>query len=152
LATVALRFANVYGPGSGHKTSVVAKWIQETLAGKRLTIYGDGQQTRDFIHVDDVCQAILKAVEAPVGGEVFQIGTGIETTILALFQQLQAGLGQPGEWQFAPARPGEIQRNYCDIAKARRVLGFAPQIALEEGLRSTCEWFLGARGGAPSTP
>jgi len=141
LSTVSLRFANVYGPGSGHKTSVVAKWIQQLLAREPLTVYGDGQQTRDFIHVEDICRAIILALEAPLGGEVFQIGTGKETSVLELATLLQQILNCPAEINFVPARRGEVRRSFCDISKAKVILGFEATRSLREGLEETCHWF-----------
>jgi UDP-glucose 4-epimerase len=142
LGTVALRFANAYGPRSTHKTSVVAEFIRTLLAGKPLTIYGDGRQTRDFVHVADLCQAIRLALDGSAAGEVFQIGSGVETSVLDLARYLREKLGMPhAEVRFAPARSGEIRRNYSNIEKARRVLGFAPRVTLDEGLAETCAFF-----------
>ena len=84
LGTVVLRFANLYGPYSAHKNSVVAKFIKDIAAGGQITIHGDGQQTRDFIYVGDLCRAIQLALESEIGGEVFQIATGVETSIAEL--------------------------------------------------------------------
>ncbi|MFH1003768.1 MAG: NAD-dependent epimerase/dehydratase family protein [Chloroflexota bacterium] len=137
LKTVSLRFANVYGPRAGHKSSVIAIFIRRAKAGQPLTVYGDGQQTRDFVHADDICQAIhlaLTAAGADFGG-VFQIGTGVETSINRLTGLLRELTGQQLQIDYRPARPGEIRRNYSDISKARAILGFAPAVSLEEGLR-----------------
>jgi len=89
LETVALRFGNVYGPGSTHKGSVVAKFIRQALAEETLEIYGDGTQTRDFIYLDDLIEVIWEASRVPnIGGEVFQISTNRETTLKELTNQL----------------------------------------------------------------
>jgi UDP-glucose 4-epimerase len=141
LGTVALRFANVYGPCSSHKTSVVAQFIRRLQSNEPLVIYGDGKQTRDFIYVADLCRAIFLALEADVSGEVFQIATGTETSILDLAQRLQAISGRSVGIQFVGARAGEIVKNYSNIEKAKKVLGFAPAVNLDLGLSQTCIWF-----------
>lgn len=142
LGTVVLRFANVYGPRSTHKSSVVAKFIRHVQVNQPLIIYGDGHQTRDFIHVGDLCQAIVCALGADVGGEIFQIATGQETTVLELVKLLRNNFSdQAIQVEFAEARPGEIIRNYSNIEKAREILGFEPVISLKQGLSETCAWF-----------
>ena len=143
--TVALRFGNVYGPGSGHKTSVVAKFIRQATAGETLEIYGDGSQTRDFIYVDDLVEAIRLATRAEgVGGEVFQIATGSETTIGELADGLVRvlnGSGHGVQVRYTEPRRGDAQRNFSDTSKARDMLGWQPRVGLREGLRRTAEWF-----------
>jgi UDP-glucose 4-epimerase len=147
LATVALRFGNVYGPGSAHKESVVAKYIRHAFSGEKLPIYGDGRQTRDFVYVDDLVRAIRLACSAPdVGGEVFQIATARETTVIELATTLSEalvaeGLPDPGI-DFQSARRGDVARNYADTTKARERLGWTAEIALHEGLRRTVRWAL----------
>lgn len=147
LETVALRFGNVYGPYSTHKGSVVAKFIKHIMAGESLPIYGDGNQTRDFIYINDLVDAILLAVEKPdVGGEVFQIATHKEHTVAEVAEALnriaEKHLGRKSEIAYEKERKGEVKRNYSDISKARRLLGFEPKWELEEGLEETFLWFL----------
>lgn len=140
LETVVLRFSNVYGPWSQHKTSVVAKFIRRILHGEPITIYGDGNQTRDFIYVADVVQAITAALASNVPGTIFQIGTGKETSVCELVK-LIAGIAhrQPKlEWVEQPA--GEIRRNYVSIERARSLLRFDPTIDLQRGLQETYDW------------
>jgi UDP-glucose 4-epimerase len=141
LGTVVLRFANVYGPRSSHKTSVVAEFMRQLQTNQPLIIYGDGQQTRDFIYVADLCQAINLALEADVSGEVFQIATGTETTILALAQRLQVVSERSVGIQFVAARAGEIVKNYSNVEKAKRRLRFVPTVDLNWGLAETWAWF-----------
>ncbi|MBI3075988.1 MAG: NAD-dependent epimerase/dehydratase family protein [Deltaproteobacteria bacterium] len=139
-----LRFSNAYGPFSLHKSSVVARFIQDALTSRVLTIYGDGRQTRDFVFVGDLCQAIVEALERPAAcGEVFQIGSGTETSILELAERLQALVPGPVTLRFEPARKGEIIRNRSEIAKAASLLGFHPVVPLEVGLSTTLQWFQG---------
>ncbi|MCF8085090.1 MAG: GDP-mannose 4,6-dehydratase [Deltaproteobacteria bacterium] len=145
--TVALRFGNVYGPRSSHKGSVVAKFIRHILAGEDLPIYGDGKQTRDFIHVEDLVHAILLGLESPgVGGEVFQIATHREHTVGEVAEALNGlamrHLGRSSRVVYGEERKGEVRRNYSDISKARRMLGFQPKVSLEKGLERTFLWFL----------
>jgi len=142
LNTVALRFSNVYGPRSYHKGSVVAQYFKNLMKGEPLVIYGDGQQTRDFIYVDDLVDAILLADEADTPGEVFQIASGRETSILDLLATMQQVLPHlTFDIRHLPARAGEILRNYASIEKAHRMLGFEPKTPLDEGLRRTWDWF-----------
>lgn len=135
LKTTSLRFSNLYGPFADHKTSVIAKFIE--LARKEIpfTIYGDGNQTRDFVHVDDICHAIyLSLTNQTSHGEVFQIARGKETTINELVEILNKIAGKKIRTIHEPERKGEIRRTYSDISKAREVLGFEPQVELKEGL------------------
>ena len=138
LKTVSLRFANCYGPYSEHKTSVIAKFIRRAKRGLPLEVYGDGTQTRDFIHVSDVCQAIYRCVtnNSSLGGEVFQIATGKETRIIDLAKMVNRLFAQENNLKFSPSRVGEIRKNFSDIRKAKTLLGFNPEIKLEEGLKS----------------
>lgn len=148
--TVALRFGNVYGPGSNHKTSVVATFIKQALAGETLVIYGDGDQTRDFIFIEDLIDAVVGAVDADVGGEVFQIASQRETTINELATLLCETILEvtgidPAMRRIAPRR-GEMRRNYSDISKVKAALGWQPKWNLRDGLRATVEWFIDALG------
>jgi UDP-glucose 4-epimerase len=150
IETVALRFGNCYGPLSSHKGSIVAKFIREALAAEPWEIYGDGSQTRDFIFVEDIAEAIFSGATTPgIAGEVFQIATNAETTVLELADSLRAVLmrhevAAPVIRHAAP-RVGDVKRNYSDTSKARRRLRWQPHVGLEDGLDRTVEWFL--RGG-----
>jgi UDP-glucose 4-epimerase len=142
LETVVLRFGNVYGPFSTHKGSVVAKFLQEILAGRNIVIDGDGQQTRDFIYVGDLCRAILMALESEVCGEIFQVATGTETTIDKLTGLLKRAAQLDVSVKHGPARQADIRQNYSAIEKIRQMLGWEPQIELQRGLEMTAQWFL----------
>jgi UDP-glucose 4-epimerase len=148
IATVALRFGNVYGPGSGHKTSVVAAFIARAQAGLPLVVYGDGRQTRDFIYVDDLVHAVRRAAVAQgVGGEVFQIATSRETSVGELVELLVPILVRAGlspEVEYATPRLGDVRRNFSDTSKAERMLGWRAEIELRDGLDRTVAWFLAA--------
>src|SRR5262249_29826699 len=139
-----------YGPLSSHKASVVAKFIREALAGEPWEIYGDGRQTRDFIHVEDVVAAIVRASSAAaVGGEGFQIASNAETTVRQLAEKLGAGLRAQGvappAIRHAERRVGDVTRNFSDTSKARTRLGWTPAVSLDDGLTRTVAWFLAAR-------
>lgn len=146
--TVALRFGNVYGPGSTHKNSAVAKFTKRAMGGEVLEIYGDGSQTRDFIYIEDLIQAVRQAATVPgVGGEVFQIATSSETSVQELVDLLLPVLASTGikniEVRETEPRQGDVMRNYADTSKAERLLGWKAQVKLEEGLRRTVSWFTG---------
>ena len=152
IETVALRFGNVYGPLSGHKNSVVARFIKRASGGDVLEIYGDGTQTRDFIYVGDLIRAVrLAATVEGVGGEIFQIATSAETTVQELVDRLLPVLAAFGikdvEVRNTEARRGEVRRNYADTSKAERMLGWRSEVGLDEGLRRTVEWFTGSPPG-----
>lgn len=145
--TVMLRFGNVYGPGSAHKSSVVAKFIRQALKGEVLEIYGDGAQTRDFIYIDDLIDAVLLATKAPdIGGEAFQIATSRETTLSEIVEKLSAIIndasGQSIRIINSEIRLGDVKRNFSDTSKAQEWLGWKPKIELDEGLRRTVTYFL----------
>ena len=149
--TVALRFGNVYGPLSGHKNSVVARFIKRATSGETLEIYGDGTQTRDFIYVGDLINAVrLSATVEGVGGEIFQIATSAETTVQELTEKLLPALASAGvkdvEVRYTEARRGEVRRNYADTTKAERMLGWRAEVGLDEGLHRTVAWFMESPG------
>jgi UDP-glucose 4-epimerase len=144
--TVALRFGNVYGPGSGHKNSVVAKFIRQAMQGETLEIYGDGKQTRDFIYIDDLILAIVLAASAEgIGGETFQIATNAETTVSGLLGALLPVLTHKGfnnvKLKHTASRVGDVRRNFSDTSKAKEMLGWYVKTDLSTGLRQTVEWF-----------
>lgn len=154
--TVALRFGNVYGPGSGHKTSVVAKFIRQALNGDGLEIYGDGTQTRDFIYIDDLIDAVLLAArKLGIGGETFQIATNRETSLDEMVELLMnafddAGIGRPKVVKLAP-RLGDVKRNYSSTAKAQNILGWTLKVELDDGLLETLKSFLGTSNNPKSS-
>ena len=147
LRTIPLRFSNVYGPYSYHKGSVIAKFFRQVKSGKELTIYGDGNQTRDFIFVKDLCEAIVTAsqVELPYGRPI-QLGTGHECSVNDLVRVIRQVVGDAAfpAVRHAPSRPGEVWRNFASIERAGKYLNFAPKTSLQEGLQQTWEWFQAA--------
>lgn len=141
LNTVVLRFANLYGPYSAHKQSVVAHFCKQLLQGQDLVVDGDGLQTRDFIYVADLCRAVRLALNSEASGEILQIATGVKTSILELIAMLTSISGVEATVSHSEARAGDIRHNYSVIDKARSVLGWSPQTELAAGLRETWEWF-----------
>ena len=147
LAACSLRFSNAYGPNSLHKRSVVAAWLRAALSGEPIEINGDGSQTRDFVFVDDLAAAVMAALAAPepdVAGELFQAGTGVETTVAQLADAIAAAVGGTVEIRHAPARIGDVTRNVARVDKAAAVLGYRAAVPLADGLARTAAWFADA--------
>jgi len=142
--TVCLRFGNVYGPRSNKKSSVVAKFIRQALRGETCVIYGDGAQTRDFLYIDDLVRAVILAIERPVGGETFQIATGMERTVGELVTIIIEALESRGitmRVEYDSPRLGDVMRNYSDTRKAARLLEWTTAIELPNGIERTLDWF-----------
>ncbi len=144
--TVCLRFGNVYGPLSGKKDSVVAKFIKRAKEGKPLEIYGDGTQTRDFIYIDDLIRSIRLSASSPeVGGEIFQIASNKETTVREMADILLPLLQDKGlqdiQVEYGEKRQGDVMRNFSDTSKARDILGWQCRYELPAGLVKTIDWF-----------
>ena len=147
IQTVMLRFGNVYGPGSLHKSSIVAKFIKQALNKETLEIYGDGAQTRDFIYIDDLISALRLAVTTEgIGGEAFQIASNKETTVGEITEKMVEILNQNGINDIdvinGETRLGDVKRNYSDTSKAKNRLGWQPTMSQDEGLKKTVEYFL----------
>jgi UDP-glucose 4-epimerase len=139
---VTLRFGNVYGPRQEPhgEAGVVAIFMGLLREGGTPKIYGDGRQTRDFVFVGDVVRAMLAAADRD--GGVFNVGTGVETSVLELYDTIQRVSGIEREPEFAEARPGELQRSVLDISLAARELGWRPAHSLADGLEKTWASFL----------
>ena len=142
LPYVALRYANVYGPRQDPhgEAGVVAIFAEKLLRGETPTIHGDGRQTRDYVFVGDVVEANLRALATDFTGAV-NVGTGVETDVNALAAALARLAGFRGEAVHGPAKAGEQRRSVLDVTRAREVLGWAPRVSFDEGLRETFEWF-----------
>jgi UDP-glucose 4-epimerase len=157
LETASVRFANVYGPrqDAHGEAGVVAIFCGRLLDGEPLRVFGDGRQTRDYVFVRDVAEAawLASTQSLPPVGDVdaraFNIGTGVETSVLDLAQALSRAAGAETPIEFAPHRPGEQQRSSLEIDKAASALGWRPRAALSQGLAETYHWFA-ARRGAPA--
>jgi UDP-glucose 4-epimerase len=150
LRTLSLRFANVYGPRSFHKGSVVASFFKQILRGRPLIIYGDGSQTRDFVFVDDLCRGIARSLDCDVSS-VIQLGSGVPVSINTLIDMIRPLVAPlPVQVEYREARQGEIAHTWCDITRARALLGFDPATPLARGLAQTWEWFCNRSDNASS--
>ncbi|MDY6875530.1 MAG: SDR family oxidoreductase [Chloroflexota bacterium] len=138
LPTVALRFFNVYGPRqdpSNPYSGVISIFAARVARGEHPVIYGDGKQTRDFVYVADVIRAILLACEREAAaGNVFNVGGGRQTSVLQLVTALNQALDTALKPTFAPARSGEVRFSQANVSRARKVMGWKPQVTLQEGL------------------
>lgn len=135
--------ANVYGPRQDPhgEAGVVAIFAQALLSGKSTRVFGDGSNTRDYVYVDDVVDAFVKAAGPVGGGQRFNIGTGVETSDRQLHSVVAAAVGAPDNPEFYPPRLGDLKRSCLDIGLAQRVLGWRPQVALDEGVRRAVDYF-----------
>ena len=142
----ALRYFNVFGPRqdpASHYAAVIPLFMRAYAAGRQPTIYGDGEQTRDFTFVEDVVSANLCCLSAPASaaGGVYNVAYGDRVSVNDLARQIAALAGQPFAPTYAPARSGDVRESQADSALARRVLGWEPEHAFADGLRATYDWF-----------
>lgn len=135
--------ANVYGPRQDPhgEAGVVAIFAQALLSGKPTKVFGDGTNTRDYVFVDDVVDAFVKASGDAGGGQRFNIGTGVETSDRQLHSAVAAAVGGPDDPEFHPPRLGDLKRSCLDIGLAARVLGWQPKVGLQQGVARTVEYF-----------
>lgn len=147
LETVCLRYFNIFGPRQDPKSeyaAVIPLFVTAALAGRGVTIYGDGTQSRDFCHVDNVVEANLRAASAPkegASGRVFNIGCGASITLNDLVRIIGASIGRPVPATYAPPRAGDVKHSAADIGAARGRLDYQPRVMLEGGLQSTIAWY-----------
>jgi UDP-N-acetylglucosamine/UDP-N-acetyl-alpha-D-glucosaminouronate 4-epimerase len=143
---VSLRYFNVFGPHQdplSEYAAVVPRFIRAIAAGEPVTVYGDGEQSRDFTYVDNVVAANLLAADAPdVGGAIVNIATGSSTTVNELAEAIGLLLGRSAERAFEPSRTGDVLASWAGVGEAQRLLGYEPRVSLEEGLRKTSEFLL----------
>ena len=142
----ALRYFNVFGPRqdpASHYAAVIPLFMRAYAAGRQPTIYGDGEQTRDFTFVEDIVSANLCCLSAPesAAGGVYNVAYGDRVSVNELARQIAALAGQPFAPTYAPARSGDVRESQADAALARRVLGWKPAHAFAAGLRATYDWF-----------
>ncbi|MCA9910281.1 MAG: SDR family oxidoreductase [Anaerolineae bacterium] len=147
LETVSLRYFNVFGPRQdplSQYAAVIPLFITAMLDGQPPTIYGDGLQSRDFTYIDNVVHGNLLALRAPgVGGEMLNLATGGQITLLDLMNKLNAHLGTAFEPIHAAARPGDVKHSRAGIEKAQRLLGYEPVVEFDAGLAQTVAWYQG---------
>ena len=150
LEVVCLRYFNVFGPRqdpSSPYSGVISIFAERMLAGAAPTVFGDGGQSRDFVYVDNVVEANMRACAMPgIAGRVYNIGCGRSASLLELVAALNRVLGTAIEPEFAPARPGDVRISLADITRAQRELGYEPVVHFEEGLEQTLAWMRTAGG------
>jgi nucleoside-diphosphate-sugar epimerase len=149
LETVCLRYFNIFGPRqdpSSPYSGVLAKFITQMLRGEQPTIFGDGEQSRDFTYIDNAVEANLlacKAERTKAAGQVFNVATGRRVTLNETFKALQPLTSYSGEPKYGPPRGGDVKHSIADISLANAGLGYKPLVDFEEGLRRTVDWYRG---------
>ena len=145
--TVGLRYFNVFGPRqdpASEYAAVIPKFILWGLRGEPLEVHGDGRQSRDFTYIDNVVDANLLAARAPdVAGELFNVGCGERTSLLEIAERLEKIFGRPLARRHTPLRAGDVPHTLADVAKGKRLLGYAPLVGFDEGLARTVQYFRG---------
>jgi UDP-N-acetylglucosamine/UDP-N-acetyl-alpha-D-glucosaminouronate 4-epimerase len=147
LETVSLRYFNIFGPrqdANSQYSGVLAKFITQMQLGESPTIFGDGEQSRDFTYVANAVQANLKACLAPateVSGRVFNIATGTRFSLNQIFEMLGRIIGFKGQVKHAEPRTGDVKHSLADITLAQKHLGYSPDVSFEEGLKRTVKWY-----------
>ncbi|MFT5288619.1 MAG: nucleoside-diphosphate-sugar epimerase [Planctomycetota bacterium] len=143
--TVSLRYFNVFGPRQSDTSpysGVIAIFAKCLLSGNPITIHGDGEQTRDFVFVEDVARANLCALDANVpSGRVINIGTGVKVSLNELYQTMAGLCGSDAKPDHGEARSGDVRSSCADISRAKQELGWRPQVSLQDGLARTIEWY-----------
>lgn len=146
LNTTILRFSNAYGNYSKHKKSVISKFIQDIIKNKPLNINGDGSITRDFIHVDDICDAIYKCIKSKKGLQIYHVATGKETSINSLVGLMKKIFKKYNKnnivIKYKKERVGDMQKNYSSISKIKKEINWKNKISLNKGLEKTIKWYL----------
>jgi UDP-glucose 4-epimerase len=157
MQTVSLRYFNIFGPRqdpSSQYSGVLAKFISQMLAGNTCTIFGDGEQSRDFTYIENAVNANLLACCAPgekVNGRMFNVATGTRFSLNETFRTLASIIGYKNEPQYAEPRAGDVKHSLAEISRAREAMGYQPTVNFEDGLRRTVEWYKQAfvPAGAP---
>jgi UDP-glucose 4-epimerase len=148
--TVSLRYFNVFGPSQdpySEYSAVIPRFITKLLTGEKLTIFGDGEQSRDFTYVENVVEANLLALTADgAAGKMMNLGCGARISLNQLIRQLEKILGVSAEIEYLPPRAGDVRDSLADIGLAERLLGYRPAVSVEDGLARTVEWFRSQAG------
>lgn len=146
IETVRMRYFNVFGPRQDPNSpysAVIPLFVSALLKGKQPTIFGDGAQSRDFVFVENVVDANIRAARTPgVSGNVYNVGCGTTISVLDLLEEICKQLDKPFEPNFAPPRTGDILHSWADISAAERDLGYAPKVGLAEGLEKTVQFYV----------
>ena len=145
LETVTIRYFNVFGPRqdpSSAYSGVISQFAKTLLEGKAPTIFGDGEQTRDFTYIANVVDGVLRAVTAPAAsGQVINVATGSRISLNELFATMRDLIGVKVSVTYGPSRAGDVKDSLADITRARTLLGYEPKVSFQEGLRQTIEWY-----------
>ena len=144
MRTISMRYFNVFGPGQDPKSqygAAVPSIVATILRGESPTIYGDGEQTRDFCYIDNIVSANVLALTADVRGEAVNVGCGRRVSVNAIVREASRLLGRPVVSTYAPSRAGDVRDSLADIALAGRVIGYRPVVQFEEGLARSLEWY-----------
>lgn len=142
--TVSLRYFTVFGPRQRPDMGF-HKFIRAIQTGKEITVYGDGEQTRDFTYVTDVVEANLLAMQSPVTGAVFNIGGGSRVSVLEVLRVLERLMGKPLRLKHDQIQKGDMRHTYADISRAKEHLGYVPRVSLQEGLQEEIRWLQGVK-------
>ena len=147
LETVALRYFNVFGPGQtgGDYAGVIPVFIEQALSGEDISVHGDGEQTRDFVYVDDVVRANISAAQTATVGEAYNIATGASISIRELAEKIREIADSSSDIVHTESRSGDIEHSVADISKAEAALEYEPSVTLEEGLEHTLDWWQKSR-------
>ena len=154
LETVSIRYFNVFGPRqdpSSPYSGVISLFTSALLEGRRPTICGDGEQTRDFTYVANVVDGVLRACRADASGQVVNVATGGRVSINQLCQTLSELIGVNISPEYAPARAGDVLHSQADISRARQLLGYEPLVSFREGLQRTVDWYRAERAAVSSS-
>jgi nucleoside-diphosphate-sugar epimerase len=155
LETVTLRYFNVFGPyqdPTSHYSGVLAIFCRKMLAGEQPTIYGDGEQSRDFTFIHNVVNGNLLAASAPaekVAGQMMNLATGTSISLNQVFEVLCELTGYKGKPAYAEPRAGDIRDSLADISRSQELLGYRPAVDFREGLRRTVEWYRSQEASLP---
>lgn len=145
MQTISIRYFNVFGPRqdpNGEYAAVIPKFTEKICAGESPTVFGDGEQTRDFVYVKDVARANILAMDSDVCG-LFNIGTVVQTSLNNLAKMIMDAAGVSVEMKYEPARDGDVRHSVADISKAQTELGYTPEWGLADGIKETVEYFKG---------
>ena len=140
LEMVCLRFFTVYGPRQ-RPDLVIYKFTQAILAGKPIEVYGDGHTARDYTYIDDILQGVMATVERSFGFEIINLGESHTVELRALIALIEKATGKTAQINRQPMQPGDVPITYADISKARRLLGYNPQVPIEDGIARFVEWY-----------
>ncbi|MEJ2745480.1 MAG: NAD-dependent epimerase/dehydratase family protein, partial [bacterium] len=142
LNVTALRFFTVYGPRQ-RPGMAIYKFTRRILEGETIELYGDGASRRDYTYVDDIMDGLLKAIDRPFPFEVFNLGESRTVELAGLIRIIEEATGKKAVIERRPPQPGDTPITYADIGKARSMLGYSPQVGIEEGVERFVDWYRG---------